>query len=204
MSRSRFSTTDDPVQSAVADKADLAALRQWHADAAKRAVRAGFDIVYVYAGHGMLPLQMMQTHENQRTDEYGGSLYNRTRLLRELLEVTREAVGDDTAVALRIAVDELDPDSNIRADGEMRDVVESLANLPGACPERSRACQTHCLTPVWLVASVDLWDVCLHSWKNDSQTSRFTPVGVVVPRPARRKRAPNNLLDLLTPLCFSC
>ena len=103
----------------------------------------------------MLTLQMMQKHENQRTDEYGGSLENRTRLLRELLEVTRDAVGDDAAVALRIAADELDDSSNIsgaRANGEMRDIIESLAPLP------------------------DLWDVCLHSWKNDSQTSRFAPI----------------------------
>jgi dimethylamine/trimethylamine dehydrogenase len=149
---SRFTGLDYPLQSAIMDRGDIRNLVRWHADAARRAVRAGFDIVYVYAGHGMLPLQFLQTRYNHRTDEYGGApLRNRTRLLHDLFAATRDAVGSDAAVAIRLAVDELDPASNIRHDGEIRDIIADIATLP------------------------DLWDLCLMSWKNDSQTSRFAP-----------------------------
>ena len=48
---------------------------------AERARRAGFDIVYVYAGHDYLPFQFLSRRTNRRSDEYGGSVENRTRLL---------------------------------------------------------------------------------------------------------------------------
>ena len=142
-----------PAQSRAMRKSDIADFRRWHRDAALRAQRAGFDIVYVYAGHGLsLPMHFLQSRFNQRTDEYGGSLANRTRLLRELIEETKEAVGARCAVAVRLAVDELRPDG-IRHDGEGREIVEMLAELP------------------------DLWDVNVSDWANDSQPSRFAPEG---------------------------
>lgn len=64
---------------------------------ALRAKRAGYDIVYVYAAHGIMTLlyQFLLQRFNHRTDEYGGSLENRVRLVREILEDTKEAVGGD-------------------------------------------------------------------------------------------------------------
>ena len=79
--------------------------------------KAGFDIVYVYATHDLsLVGDFLSRRRNDRTDEYGGSLENRARLLRELIEDTKEAVGDSCAVAVRFAVDEL-----IGPDGEPDD-----------------------------------------------------------------------------------
>jgi len=75
------------------DKEDIRNFRRWQAEAAKRAVRAGFDIVYVYAGHGYLPAQFLSRRTNQRSDEYGGSLENRARLLKEMILDTREAIA---------------------------------------------------------------------------------------------------------------
>ena len=64
--------------------------------------KRGFDIVYVYAGHGMsVAQQFILPDMNNRTDEYGGSLENRLRLTRELLEETQEAIGDSCGVAFR-------------------------------------------------------------------------------------------------------
>ena len=76
---------------------------------AERAREAGFDIVYVYGGHSYLPLQFLSPFYNKRTDEYGGSLENRARFFLELLESVRDAVGDDCAVVLRMAVEALGP-----------------------------------------------------------------------------------------------
>lgn len=143
-----------PAQARAMSKADIRAYRRWHRDAALRARRAGFNVIYVYAGHGLsLPMHFLQSRHNHRTDEYGGSLANRARLLRELIEETKEAVGADCAVAVRFAVDELRGADGISSAGEGREVVEMLAELP------------------------DLWDVNVSDWPNDSRTSRFAPEG---------------------------
>ena len=80
-----------PVQARAMDKADIRNLRQWWAQAARRARRAGFDIVNVDANFSTVAFQFLSPR-NGRRDEYGGPLENRIRLLRELIEVTREAV----------------------------------------------------------------------------------------------------------------
>lgn len=141
-----------PKQARAMDKSDIRAFRRWHRDAALRARDAGFDIIYVYAGHEMtIPQHFMLPHLNTRSDEYGGSLENRVRLTRELLEDTREAVGDTCAVAFRFAVDEVMGADGMQAAEEGRAVVEMLADLP------------------------DLWDVNVSNWANDSMTTRFQP-----------------------------
>jgi dimethylamine/trimethylamine dehydrogenase len=141
-----------PAQARGMHKADIRNYRRWHRDAALRARRAGFNIIYVYAGHSLsLAMHFLQRRHNHRTDEYGGSLVNRARLLRELIEDTKEAVGGDCAVAVRFAVDELRGADGINAATEGREVVEMLAELP------------------------DLWDVNVSDWPNDSKTSRFAP-----------------------------
>ena len=93
---------DDPLQTKSMDKADIRQLKEWHLEAARRAKRAGFDIVYVYASHWYLVTQFLRP-TNQRTDEYGGSLENRARLLKELIIETKEEVGDTCAVAVRFS-----------------------------------------------------------------------------------------------------
>ena len=141
-----------PRQARAMDKSDIRELRRWHREAAIRSREAGFDIVYVYAGHQMTIAQhFLMPHMNQRMDEYGGSLENRVRLTRELLEDTREAVGDTCAVAFRFAVDEMLGGDGMQAAEEGRAVVEMLAELP------------------------DLWDVNVSDWANDSMTTRFQP-----------------------------
>src|SRR5260221_103862 len=84
-----------PVTARAMDKSDIRDLRRWHRTAALNARTAGFDLVYVYAGHDLsLPMHFLSRRHNRRSDEYGGSLENRCRLLRELIEETKEAVGE--------------------------------------------------------------------------------------------------------------
>jgi dimethylamine/trimethylamine dehydrogenase len=97
----------EPVQARAMDKSDIRALRHDHRSAALRAKAAGFDIIYVYASHNLsIASHFLARRFNDRSDEYGGILENRARLLRELLEDTKEAVGDRCAVALRFAIEE--------------------------------------------------------------------------------------------------
>jgi dimethylamine/trimethylamine dehydrogenase len=145
---------EHPVQARAMDLADIRAFRRWHRKAALRARDAGFDIVVVYAGHdGTLPAYFLGRRDNQRGDEYGGSLENRLRLLRELIEDTREAVGDRCGVVVRFAVDEMMGPDGLEWHSEGREAVEMLAELP------------------------DMWDVNVSDWSNDSMTSRFAEEG---------------------------
>ncbi len=148
-----------PGQARAMNKRDILEFRRWHRAAAARAKAAGFDIVYVYAGHTMALTQyFLLSRYNDRRDEYGGSFNNRIRLIRELLEETKDEIGDTCAVAFRFAVDELRGADGMQAHEEGRAVVETLAELP------------------------DLWDVNVSGWENDSQTTRFEPVdGYQVP-----------------------
>jgi dimethylamine/trimethylamine dehydrogenase len=141
-----------PMQARAMSKRDIADLRRWHVEAAQRARAAGYDIVYVYAGHDMSVLQhFFKTQYNQRSDEYGGSLENRVRLTREVLTDVKEAVGDTCAIAFRFATDELRGADGLRWESEGRDIVAMLAEIP------------------------DLWDVNISGWDNDSSTARFEP-----------------------------
>ncbi len=144
----------EPVQTRRMDKEDIHNVRRWHRAAALRAKAAGFDIVYCYAGHNLsLAMHFLSRRYNDRTDEYGGSLANRVRFLRELIEDTKEAVGDRCAVAVRLAVDELLGPDGITSEGEGHDIIAMLAELP------------------------DLWDVNISDWSNDSLSSRFGSQG---------------------------
>jgi dimethylamine/trimethylamine dehydrogenase len=64
------------------DAHDIRALLSWQAEAARKARRADFDIVYVYAGMGYLPYEFLLSEWNQRTDAYGGSVRYRVRIVR--------------------------------------------------------------------------------------------------------------------------
>lgn len=143
-----------PTQVKAMDLQDIRNFRQWHRDAALRAQQAGFDIIYVYAGHDYLPFQFLSSLSNQRQDKYGGCFENRTRLLRELIEDTRDAVGDNCAVAVRLAIDELHGEHGVTSEGDGRKVIEYLGELP------------------------DLWDIALGGLLgNDSCSSRFSAEG---------------------------
>ena len=79
-----FSIFNDPVQARAMDKDDIRNLRRWHRNAALRGKRAGYDLVYVYAGKLFGGAMFFLSRRfNTRSDEYGGSLENRARLLRE-------------------------------------------------------------------------------------------------------------------------
>ena len=146
--------TNHPVQARAMDLSDIRDYRRWHRNTAIRARDAGFNIVVVYSGHdGTLPTFFLSKRHNQRTDEYGGSLENRLRLFRELIEETKDAVGDTMAVVVRFAVDEMMGADGMEWAGEGRDAVEMLAELP------------------------DMWDVNVSDWANDSTTSRFAEEG---------------------------
>ncbi len=141
--------TADPVQARSMDKQDFKNMRAWHRAAFRRAKQAGFDLICLYAAHGFGIVQhFLSPATNQRTDEYGGSLFNRSRLMRELLSDARDEIGDRCGVSIRLALDELTGPEGFD-NAQLRELVEMHAELP------------------------DLWDFAHGSWEQCSGTSRF-------------------------------
>lgn len=79
------------------------------ARAAGRMAEAGLDGVELTASHGMLIAQFLNPLTNNRTDEFGGSPGNRFRFVIEMLKATRQAVGADKIIGMRISADEMEP-----------------------------------------------------------------------------------------------
>jgi dimethylamine/trimethylamine dehydrogenase len=142
-----------PFQTRSMDRKDIRNLRRWHREAALRAREAGFDIVYVYATHFYLLAQFLSPNHNQRTDEYGGSVENRVRLVRELIEETKDAVGDTCAVAVHMAADDGTGTALQPVSEDRREMFNILAELP------------------------DLWDVNIFNYEHEMGVSRFVQEG---------------------------
>ena len=94
------------------------------AAAARRSRDAGLDGIEIHAGHGFLLSQFLSPLTNHRTDSYGGSLENRARLLREVLQAVRDEVGADVAVGVRVSAAECLPGA-IEVD-ETKQLVHAL------------------------------------------------------------------------------
>ena len=141
--------TNDPVQARAMDKSDIRNLRRWFVNAARRCKTAEFDLICLYGAHGFGIFQhFLSRATNQRTDEYGGSLENRSRFAREVVADMRDAVGGSMALTMRVSLDEQIGNLGF-SNAEVREFVEMNADLP------------------------DLWDLAQGSWDECSGPSRF-------------------------------
>ncbi len=141
--------TNDPVTARAMTRKDIRDLRRWHRNAFKRAKTAGYDLVCLYGAHGFGIIQhFLSTATNHRNDEYGGSLENRSRLMRELIEEAKDAIGDSCGITLRLSLDEAVGELGF-SNSEVRDLIEMHGDLP------------------------DLWDLAHGAWEDCSGPSRF-------------------------------
>lgn len=141
--------TNDPLQARALDREDIRDLRRWFVNAARRSQAAGFDLICLYGAHGFGIFQhFLSRATNQRTDEYGGSLENRSRFAREVVADMRDAVGDTMGLTMRVSLDETIGDLGF-SNAELRDFIEMHRDLP------------------------DLWDLAHGAWEDCSGPSRF-------------------------------
>lgn len=103
-SRHFHATTISWAQEASID--DLRRITEAHAEAARRAIDAGFDAVEVHLGHNYLASSFLSPKVNHRTDRYGGSLENRARFAREIMRAVHDAVGGRIAVIAKMNMDD--------------------------------------------------------------------------------------------------
>jgi len=144
--------TPDPVHARTMDLADIAALRRWFVAAARRAQTAGFDVICLYGAHGFGILQhFLSRRTNRRADHYGGSLQNRARFVREVVDDIREATRGEVALTLRMSLHE--EGKGGFSNAELREFISLNPELP------------------------DAWDLAQGSWEACSTTSRFGPEG---------------------------
>ena len=141
--------TNDPVSARAMDRQDIRDLRRWFVNAAKRSRTAGFDLICLYGAHGFGIFQhFLSSITNRRSDEYGGSLENRSRFAREVVADIREAVGDTMALTMRVSLDESIGDLGF-SNAELREFIAMNGDLP------------------------DLWDLAHGTWEDCSGPSRF-------------------------------
>jgi 2,4-dienoyl-CoA reductase-like NADH-dependent reductase (Old Yellow Enzyme family) len=113
---------------------DLDGIERVKADfrsAAIRALAAGFQVAEVHGAHGYLLHQFLSPLSNQRQDRYGGSLDNRTRLLREVVETVRAVWPEQLPLLVRISATDWteggwDLDSSVHLAGQLRDLGVDL------------------------------------------------------------------------------
>ncbi len=141
--------TSDPVSARALDKSDIRNLRRWFVNAARRSRAAGFDLICLYGAHGFGIFQhFLSRATNHRSDEYGGSIENRSRFAREVVADIREAVGATMALTMRVSLDETIGDLGF-SNAEVREFIELNRDLP------------------------DCWDLAHGTWEDCSGPSRF-------------------------------
>lgn len=137
-----------------AEDADLLRIIKMYGEAARRAIEAGFDILYIHGTHGALPVQMLSPHHNRRSDRWGGSFENRARFWVEVLDTVRRASDGHCAVATRFSIDQLSGPGGVESGEDGLRFIQYVTRL----------------------GLVDLWDVnvsSLEEWGEDAAPSRF-------------------------------
>ena len=137
-----------------AEDSDFLRIISMYAEAAGRAIDAGFDILYIHGTHGALPVQMLSPFHNRRTDRWGGSFENRARFWIAVLEAIRAVADGQCAVANRFSIDQLSGSAGVEVGEDGLRFVEYVTGL----------------------GLVDLWDInisSLQEWGEDAAPSRF-------------------------------
>ena len=105
---------------------EIKGIVQKFAQAARRAVSAGFDAIELHAAHGYLINEFLSPLANQRRDEYGGSIENRVRLLKEVLIAVKAVLPEDMPIIVRVSADDYHEAGNTPVD--VADMLNLIKN----------------------------------------------------------------------------
>lgn len=116
------------------DQEDIKRVINAFVEGAKRAQEAGFDMIEIHGAHGYLLHSFLSPVTNRRTDEYGGSIENRARLLREILIEVKQVWPKEKPIGIRVSAEDYDPNGNgpeAVADllNEIKDLKPHLINV---------------------------------------------------------------------------
>ena len=136
---------------------DVRRIMSMYADAGRRAIDAGFDILYIHGAAGVFPMHALSRHFNRRSDRYGGSFENRARFWIEAIETIREVADGQCAVATRIAIDDLSGPWGMELHDEGLRFVELVTRL----------------------GLLDLWDVMIGGAGDDKWGEEFRSIALL-------------------------
>jgi len=106
---------------------DILDVEQKFVDASKRAVEAGFQVIELHAAHGYLIHQFLSPLANKRTDDYGGSFENRTRLLTEIVTKIRATIPESMLLFVRLNSTDWDPEGwTIEEAVKLSEILKTL------------------------------------------------------------------------------
>lgn len=144
-------------------------------DGARRANEAGFDTIEIHGAHGYLVHEFLSPITNKRTDEYGGSLENRTRFLKEIIKSIKEVWPKEKPILLRVSADDyhedgIDKEEMVKIINEVKEDLDmihvssgGLINVkfpifPGYQVTHSETIKKHCNIPTIAVGLIDKYD----------------------------------------------
>lgn len=105
-------------------KSDIQDVIKAFKEGARRAEEAGFDVIEIHAAHGYLIHEFLSPLSNQRKDEYGGDIKNRTRFLKEVLKAVKEVWPEEKPIFLRVSASDY-AEGGINID-EMVNIVNEI------------------------------------------------------------------------------
>jgi len=110
-------------------KEELKEITKKFADAAERAKLAGYDAVQIHSAHGYFLSQFLTPYYNRRTDEYGGSIQNRVRIIYEVVEAVKERVGRDFPIMIKLNFDDFMDEGEGLKEAEALEVFKKLDEI---------------------------------------------------------------------------
>ncbi|KAF2139369.1 uncharacterized protein K452DRAFT_254701 [Aplosporella prunicola CBS 121167] len=113
-------------------KEDIEEFKKAFGEAAKRAVACGFDAIEIHNAHGYLLHSFLSPASNKRTDEYGGSFENRTRLTLEVVETVRAVIPDTMPLLLRVSATDWLEETDLKDESWTVEQTAKLAELVAA------------------------------------------------------------------------
>ncbi|WP_422485319.1 NADPH dehydrogenase NamA [Gudongella sp. DL1XJH-153] len=116
---------------------EIKEVREKFKEAAKRALLAGYDLVEIHAAHGYLIHEFLSPITNRRTDQYGGSLENRTRFLKEVIQAVKEVWPDEKPLIIRVSATDylpggIDGDEIVRIVDQVKKEIDMVHVSSGA------------------------------------------------------------------------
>jgi 2,4-dienoyl-CoA reductase-like NADH-dependent reductase (Old Yellow Enzyme family) len=146
------------------DVVDIAEITAGFAKTARNMERSGFDGIEIHSGAGMLLSEFLLPTYNQRTDQYGGALENRSRFLMEIIEAVRREVGREFVVGVRMNTEWPIPDGWTLTEAiELAQRLEATGQVD--------------------FLDVEKWDI------QHSMGGSGTPFGMVIPLASQVKKA---------------
>lgn len=148
------------------------------AASAATAVKAGVDVIEIHGAHGYLVHQFLSPVTNKRTDQYGGSFENRTRIVREIAGAIREVVPSSVPLFLRVSATEWlegtdvakesgswDPESTIKLAKELPNLGVDLIDVSSGANHKDQKIDPHTSYQIDLAARVrkELHDSGVHN-----------------------------------------